>query len=146
VTIGWHNLRFRTRLRQAATRAEMLGHADLATILRKDADGYDPGNGPNVEAVSYVYQSVRDNVREMPSLTLDDIVYNIADDFGLTGPEVLARYRRLPTIYKRTQRGLIREERRVVEYLRAAGDTSEDIAHMEASIPQRLHALASLGD
>ena len=110
VTHSGHGKRFRERLRKAAKDAEKTELADLADLLRSEADFYEPQDD-DPHPLAYLYGLVDDTLIDHPEATWPQVRFRIAsailardvEEVEIMFPTMEAYYRNRRRFYNRTK-------------------------------------------
>jgi hypothetical protein len=103
VASTYHGKKWQGRMEKAVLKAESLGNKELAEKIRKDYTAYsDPDKCLNLTA-NMVYTKVEDVAIET-EWSFEDVINFVADGYCMTSKQLLAKYKRLRTVYEKTMR------------------------------------------
>lgn len=100
VAAGGHGKVWQRRMEKAARRADEVGRAVLAKMLREEIVDYQQAG----EGVEQAYQTIEDWVAHNPDLTLAQVKRSLADQYGLLASEVGTTFRRIEKVYSAAKR------------------------------------------
>jgi len=124
VTGGGHGKTWQAHL-AAARRAAALGDQGLAAALTEEVAGY--AAAPPITART-IYRRVPDVLVDTPNVTFAHLVDYLAYDYGLTGPELLAKCSRLQTVFEQARRQEMRSLRAEIKTWTAYGKAPQLLA------------------
>jgi hypothetical protein len=97
--------KWRARMEKAARRADKLGRHRLAHLLREEITAYQRAT----EGLEQVYQTIQDWLMYEPDLTLRQVKWALAKQYGLLYSEVGKTFRRTEKVFREAKREALEE-------------------------------------
>lgn len=116
VTRGFHGRAWQRRMEKAAERADELGRTRLASLLREEV----VRRREQGEGIRLTYQLVREWVHSVPDVTLPQLENALAEESGVTVPELHQRLRRLEKVFREAKSDVLEARRMKAKLMRAA--------------------------
>lgn len=116
VTRGFHGREWQRRMEKAAETAYELGRTRLASLLREEV----VRRREQGEGIRLTYELVREWVQSVPDVTLPQLENALAEENGVTVPELRQRLRRLEKVFREAKSDVLEAQRRKAKLMKVA--------------------------
>lgn len=116
VTRGFHGRQWQRRMEKAAETADELGRTRLASLLREEV----VRRREQGEGIRLTYELVKEWVQSVPDVTLPQLENALAEENGVTVPELRQRLRRLEKVFRGAKSDVLEAQRMKAKLMAAA--------------------------
>jgi hypothetical protein len=116
VTRGFHGQEWQRRMEKAAETAVELGRTRLASLLREEV----VRRREQGEGIRLTYELVKEWVLSVPDVTFPQLEKALAEENGVTVPELRQRLRRVEKVFREAKSDVLEAQRMKAKLMAAA--------------------------